>query len=315
MQNPEQQPYTILRIKRKRNEEPLDALVIESSVRRKKYRGTGNATAAGIFQFAQTIEDGAWEDDVQQKQIQDQLARLARQPQPSPSLPPQGTIPLQQTQTSLAPSISPPRPRREINDPNHRYTVVEHEAGAKNEDLRETVLSERRPGAEKANNNNSTDFKMYDAIRSEGIGKSKKKKGEEMIDSQMEKLLPMLQDYLKTTDPVLAESVSKPEDDNDFVWDLFYHKPGSVNDWTQTATVGTISGLPPLGTQQDSDSDSDSGVEDEADEDSNSEGYYKNDYPDEESESDSEESDSFHDGSDYDEVMHYYDDGSDHEWR
>ncbi|EEB91536.1 hypothetical protein MPER_10086, partial [Moniliophthora perniciosa FA553] len=47
--------------------------------------------------------------------------------------------------------------------------------------------------------------------------------------------------------------------------------------------------------------------------------YYKNDYPDEE-DSDSDwgtdsGNDEFHEHSDHDDVVHYLDDGSDHEWR
>jgi len=47
-------------------------------------------------------------------------------------------------------------------------------------------------------------------------------------------------EYSIATDPALAESVSKTKEDDDYVWDLFYHKPGTVSDWTQTATVGTM---------------------------------------------------------------------------
>jgi hypothetical protein len=76
--------YTILRIKRKRNEEPLDALgkylirvidlnfdllahgqVVERNVRRKKSRG-----GVGVFQYAQTVEDDVWKDEKSQKDIQ-----------------------------------------------------------------------------------------------------------------------------------------------------------------------------------------------------------------------------------------------------
>lgn len=75
------QPYTILRIKRKRNEEPLDALgrdviivcveaflnfflsVVES-LRRKKSRGIG------VFRYAETVEDGVWDDAQKQRDIQ-----------------------------------------------------------------------------------------------------------------------------------------------------------------------------------------------------------------------------------------------------
>lgn len=73
------QPYTILRIKRKRNEEPLDALgkrfsvivypgnnkraVTESSLRRKKRGGLD------VFQFAETVEPEAWGDRAKDLQV------------------------------------------------------------------------------------------------------------------------------------------------------------------------------------------------------------------------------------------------------
>lgn len=83
-ESPPSQSYTILRIKRKRNEEPLDALrtlsksqnpavylrfvflylVIESTTRRKKSRG-----GVGIFRFAQTVEHDAWDDEKRQRDI------------------------------------------------------------------------------------------------------------------------------------------------------------------------------------------------------------------------------------------------------
>ena len=76
------EPRTILRIKRKRNEEPLDALgmfsdsfndyqnlelpiVIESGIRRKKSRGP-----LDVFQFAQTVDDTTWKDESRRKAIQ-----------------------------------------------------------------------------------------------------------------------------------------------------------------------------------------------------------------------------------------------------
>ena len=75
------QSCTILRIKRKRTEEPLDALgkmfvnprnhdslyliVVDSRVRRKKSR-----RGVGVFQYAQTVENDAWDDVQRQKDIQ-----------------------------------------------------------------------------------------------------------------------------------------------------------------------------------------------------------------------------------------------------
>jgi hypothetical protein len=59
--------YTILRIKRKRAEEPLDALVVDSDVRvrRRKTRG-----GFDVFQFAETLEREAWENERQKEDLQ-----------------------------------------------------------------------------------------------------------------------------------------------------------------------------------------------------------------------------------------------------
>ncbi|KAG6900394.1 hypothetical protein C0993_011382 [Termitomyces sp. T159_Od127] len=46
--------------------------VIESRVRKKKSR-------MGVFKFAQTVENDAWENEEQAKKIQDQISRLSRQ--------------------------------------------------------------------------------------------------------------------------------------------------------------------------------------------------------------------------------------------
>ena len=84
-----QETYTILRIKRKRNEEPLDALgsfqifilttrvsltasyiaVVESRTRRKKTKG-GDAAGMNVFQFAETVEQGAWDDEKQKQDLE-----------------------------------------------------------------------------------------------------------------------------------------------------------------------------------------------------------------------------------------------------
>ena len=78
-----QQPYTILRIKRKRTGEPLDALgkfaeqrlsgvgvlifafaVVDSRIRRKKLR-----PGVKVFQFAETVEQDAWTDESRTKDL------------------------------------------------------------------------------------------------------------------------------------------------------------------------------------------------------------------------------------------------------
>jgi len=99
---------------------------------------------------------------------------------------------------------------------------------------------------------------------------------------------------------------------NDYVWDVFYHRPATLSEWNEVANVGTLSGLPPSITDP-YDSASESEEEDEADEDSNAEEYYKNDYPDEnDSSSDGTGSDGFYEDSDQDSVI---DDRDEHDWR
>lgn len=80
-----ERPYAILRIKRKRHEEPLDGLgecynflIIKHSAqgnfsvvdpeavpRRKRSRG-----ALNFFKFAATVEQNAWDDENQKKNLQ-----------------------------------------------------------------------------------------------------------------------------------------------------------------------------------------------------------------------------------------------------
>jgi len=159
----------------------------------------------------------------------------------------------------------------------------------------------------------NTGFKLYDAVLSADKTATAK------ADEEMEKFMPMLDEYLKLNDiSVSASSSSVPEilppstsSTDDYVWDVFYHRPATLTEWNEAANVGTLTGLPPSITDP-YDSASDSEEEDEADEDSNAEEYYKNDYPDEDSTDD--DSDEFHEDSE-NESTRYEDDGSDHEWR
>ncbi|CAE6445431.1 unnamed protein product [Rhizoctonia solani] len=99
------------------------------------------------------------------------------------------------------------------------------------------------------------------------------------------------------TPAALSKKSLEEDDDEVYVWDVFYQRPNLSEDlsiWDGLANVGTLTGLPPtdgdiLADEEDSDS-----VKDEADEDSNEEDFYRNDYPDTESDSDAYESDGDH---------------------
>ncbi|KAF7977701.1 hypothetical protein HWV62_2962 [Athelia sp. TMB] len=271
------QPFTILRIKRKRNEEPLDALVVESRVRKKRSRKGLN-----VFQFAQTVEEDTWEDEKRRQDLQEQISILAKAK--AAEVPPASSA-----VEGKPPSPTVPRPQK--GDPSRRYTIVRQEEPENNKPRLPTappkVISHKDVPPKAA------DFKMYDAILAGG-----EKIPSPAFDSDMEKFMPMLTDYLKIHDmtppgsPSMKKIVSsssalpaESKSDDDYVWDVFYHRPANLSEWNAVANVGTLTGLPPS-INDPNDSDSDSEPEDEADEDSNDEEYYKNEYPDEEESSD-----------------------------
>lgn len=291
--------YTILRIKRKRTDEPLDALVVESRSRRKKSRGGD----LDVFQFAQTVEADAWDDAKARRSLQSQISKLADS--------------YENGQVSPVREVRSPSAGRPKEEGNRRYTVkvAKEETGA---------TSRRRPTSPpkviSAKDALQNDFKMYDAVPAD--------QGTAMqpLDSEVEKFLPMLQDYLslsevspKVGSSSMGERGASAKDD--YVWDVFYRRLYSLHEWQSlAANVGTLTGLPALSDGGFS-SPEESEEEDEADEDSNAEEYYKNDYPDEESGSDGSDegddgSDIFHEHSDHDDIR-YEDssDGGDNIWR
>jgi len=280
------QTYTILRIKRKRNEEPLDALVVESRVRRKKSRG-----GVGVFQYAHTVEGDAWKDEQSQKDLQDRISRLAKE----------DAVKLQEKPEVTRPdSEIPSSPIRSKKAQTPRYTVVsadEQEPPAKR---RMTNLPKASSPSDPPKN---PPIRMYDAVPS----KAKSIQASE-TDPEMEKFLPMLKDYLKihdispnspisstaATPKVRSGTPAGDDESGDYVWDVFYHRPVTLSEWNSVAArTGTLTGLPASLLDSD-ESGSDSEAEDEADEDSNAEEYYKNDYPDEETDSEPDHSGEFH---------------------
>ncbi|KAJ7070027.1 hypothetical protein C8F01DRAFT_1115039 [Mycena amicta] len=295
--------YTILRIKRKRNEEPLDALVVESR-RRKKSRGGG----VGVFQFAQTVEADAWEDELKKREIQDQVSRLAAAEATQPPI-----VPSSLGEQPQQPQQQPPSPSVAKDDSSRRYKIImQEEERLPNRRFPSTppkILSAKDLAAK----SKDTGFKMYDAVLAADKAAAAEK------DEEMEKFMPMLNDYLSLNDitiPSTSENLSaSTSSSNDYVWDVFYHRPATLSEWNAAANVGTLTGLPPSLTDP-YDSASDSEEEDDADEDSNAEEYYKNDYPDEEDTSEEERSsDDFYDDSEDGGSPRYEADDSDHEWR
>ncbi|PFH53378.1 hypothetical protein AMATHDRAFT_137985 [Amanita thiersii Skay4041] len=279
---PEQEPYSILRIKRKRGEEPLDALVVDSRVRRKKSRR--GKSDIEVFQFAQTVEDAAWKDERKQRDLQDQISRLTREA----STRDEGKS-WQQADETKTSSHRQPR-----DDLTRRYTILEHketEYDGHGRRIRKPYHSPTVIPVKDLAKATQPEFKLYDAVPSSSKPLSP-------IDAEIDKFLPLLNDYLslhnltnsqqtvklpqeKQDVPLSSENSTKRLED-DYVWDVFYRRPATLDEWGDNANIARLTGLPSSFDHDLYDSASDSEFEDEADEDSNAEDFYKNDYPDEE---------------------------------
>ncbi|KAG2758075.1 hypothetical protein P692DRAFT_20763166 [Suillus brevipes Sb2] len=272
-------PYTIVRIKRKRTDEPLDALVVESRVRRKRPKG-----GRDVFQYVQTVEETVWKDKQLQETLQNQISKLSQNQVENNTQP---SVPADATNFSAA------QRHRQLADEGRRYTIVPTREPAEN-----TKYATSPPKVISAKDvQPPSDFRMYDAVPADTNPASP------VVDSDMEKFLPMLQNYLRMNDEP-SQNLSAAAAAEDYVWDVFYRRPCTLSEWNAVANIGTLEGLPPSLDDPYS-SDSESEEEDNADEDSNAEEYYKNDYPDEDNSDDSEGSDIFHESSEAEDDLRY----------
>ncbi|KZT67116.1 hypothetical protein DAEQUDRAFT_746297 [Daedalea quercina L-15889] len=307
---PEQQrPYAILRIKRKRNEEPLDGLLVNQDVPRPK----GKRSRAGLnfFKFAETVEQGAWEDEQAKRDLEAVMPASKSAPADM------GQIASPTTPTE------PPAKRSRPNETPRKYTVLKREVPSTDPQVRRRipsappkVWSMKELEAARAAQAQLT---VYEAVpSSSGLAASTS------VDPEVAKFLPLLQEYLKLEDTVAAPPATTlipptKEDDEDYVYDVFYQRL-TRSPSAMLGNVGTLTDVPDELTLYDSDDDDDSEVYSarfhESDDWCTAEDWYQNDYPDEESDRDddgSEGSDIFHDGSDHEDMM--YDNDDDHEWR
>ncbi|KAI0718230.1 hypothetical protein C8T65DRAFT_639427 [Cerioporus squamosus] len=316
----QQQPYAILRIKRKRNEEPLDALVVDSAPSRKRSRGGVN-----VFQYAGTVEQAAWNDEQQKKELERRLAGLSRESaqkkreEMPPPIAAAAVVPSPSTSPAKPPHMSPTlSPKRtKYQPPSKTYTILRQEqeeadpyARRRHANAPPKVWSLKDLEAAKR----AAQVKMFEAVPSAPGGNPEPTE----TDAEIEKFLPMLKDYLNVSELAPPSPAVKAEQDgdrmeDDYVYDVFYHRPATLRELHgpgSASNIAKLTGLPPeLSGLWGEDDDSDEEYDDEDDEDSNAEDWHTNDYPDEESDRDlaqSEEelSDEFHEHSEGEEVMH-----------
>ena len=139
--------------------------------------------------------------------------------------------------------------------------------------------------------------KIYDAVLEAPLE-------EEKMEQDMDKFLELVREYLSgmyyvaTTffneihvgtvtdnDGAHPESITQPESQeiksdkvnastsDDYVYDIFYHRPATISEWTSAANMATVTGLPDY-LDFEYEYSSESEFEDEADEDSNGKNIY-----------------------------------------
>ncbi|KAK7689819.1 hypothetical protein QCA50_006458 [Cerrena zonata] len=311
-QHDPKESYTILRIKRKRNEEPLDALVVDHGPKKKRSKGGIN-----VFQFAETVEADAWKDERQKTDLQKRIATLARENTKKES------EPVETTSGSATPAEAAPSPLPSQISQSRSYTVIPSESSEIQKQptpSKRTATSPPKILSKEEYDEQQRSFTVYEAVPSSTSLASAPSRD---MDLEMAKFLPMLEEYLKVSDSVPSlppdnSTGAEASNDDDYVWDVFYSRPASHKELFDQLNVGLVSGLPQSASGY-LDSDSDDDLDEEEDEDSNAEDFYKNDYPDEESASDwgsekgSDDSDAFHEHSDHDSA--YQRDDDDLDWR
>ncbi|TPX67247.1 hypothetical protein SpCBS45565_g03967 [Spizellomyces sp. 'palustris'] len=250
--SPESSTPTVLRIKRKRNADPIDALIIanEEAERQGKKARMGSEDISRIFTLADTVENKDIEDAGRLRVTLDRL-RASRSGKQSLKAMPQWD-----------------------RSPEGRRKDLVGNQSAKNKAARFKVLRNRRQFSDDV-----LPYNLLD-VAEEGEHDSTAsyiQKDPPLSDNDiMSELMPMVREYLRVT-----EGNEKAKED-EYVWDLYY--------LDNSAKPAPNAKVAELTWEQDddvfvADDDASSDYLDD-DEDSNAEDYWANDYPDANSDDD-----------------------------
>ncbi|KAI9487707.1 MAG: hypothetical protein EXX96DRAFT_554330 [Benjaminiella poitrasii] len=273
--NDKSSQITILRIKRKRTEEPLDALFVhqENEKRIKKNNDIKNsvlkvsATALPtLFRLAETVEQKSFSNLDEAKKLKD---RISRRIQPGTSRP--------QTPTSLEDRRDRLVKEQKEASNKARYRVIQQNRAQASENMPPVVQSSSELAAKHL-------FQMYEAVKDDD---EKQSKANLLVDDDIDdpddimcNFIPMVKEYL-----TLQEKDEEKEED--YVYDVYYRDDAHIDQNINSMNVGSLVWFDDQSEYVDDESDSELG--DELDEDSNAEDYYQNDYPEEEASDEFEE--------------------------
>ncbi|CAG8580168.1 5792_t:CDS:10 [Acaulospora morrowiae] len=278
--------FTIVRLKRKRNAEPLDALVvkqlIENGIEHKKKRPKQQTDDKGkenvsdeskdhekesvplIFRFAETVDEISFSDSNKKQQLKDRIVKLINRKDPVRRK--EHEVKKFRDQQIAMFKESARKERYKVIDRNRQKSGASLFSSDENED-----------GEEVSNEL----FKMYDAVREE---EASSRKTLNIINDQdsdiMCNFIPMIREYLTLEEN--ADKEDHVESDDEYVYDVYYRDDfmsfDDTNDYHNIAALTWF--------EEDNHIFMKEATKDEFEysdeEDSNAEDYYTHDYPDEE---------------------------------
>ncbi|KAJ1981441.1 hypothetical protein H4R34_002073 [Dimargaris verticillata] len=276
-------PLTILRIKRKRTEEPLDALKVESGINvddkrikshstdtEKKSPGT-EADMPRLFRLAETVDIQTFDDQEQTKLLQAKIHRLANRHLSARFEKPENL----------------PTGINEIIDQKKAKIASDKKSDARNARFRvvnrnRTPVINQSPEAIAAKLKGASDgpsvselFHLVDAVKDSQISPSSLPRPGQPSSSATDSLIPMMEQYL---------SVDQTSDD--YVYDVYYVDTADDDEFDVIRAQKTYGSLLWTGVEDDNYEFVPTSESECDEEDSNAEDYYAHDYPDEDDWSD-----------------------------
>ncbi|KAI9286697.1 hypothetical protein BC943DRAFT_228785 [Umbelopsis sp. AD052] len=267
---------TILRIKRKRNEEPLEALLVQQEAERQNNRGQRKIrknietndkvpVVPRLFRLAETVGEQSFKNINEARKLKE---RISRRIQP-------GSRP-------MTPDVESRKEQRvekqQVDARTARYRVIQQNRRKKEEPA-------GPPQVESAADKLSADlFQLYDAVKEKDSNANILLEDEAEDDLVMCNFISMVKEYLtvEERDEEAKKFSQTPVDDDDgYVYDVYYRDDTAVKSAFPSHNIGALIWADEQLELMNDDSD-DSDVGDSEDEDSNAEDFYQNDYPEEE---------------------------------
>ncbi|CAG8484198.1 4299_t:CDS:10 [Ambispora leptoticha] len=287
----------IVRVKRKRNEEPLDAFVVqkmlngnlhnkkakkeESHVTEKTHTTVDAPTT--YFRFAETVDEMTFEHSAKTLQLEERIRNRLRKNQKDEDL-----------KKRFKDHHGKKRDQFKEDKHTARYQIIQNRRYKNNSD----ILINRENNDDDNNmimNGITESLKVFDAVKQVDHNDEKLTISSKPThrDGVMEKFLPMVMDYMSHL------NIKEHDDDDEYVYDVFYRDDNFFKEledhYRNVASLVWI---------EDDDNEyllDEVDVIETDDEDSNAENYYTHDYPDEE-----EDDEKWEEDSDYDSERDFY---------